>query len=138
MTLVADKCLGSEFHNFQRLRGLGGQGAELEILRRWELRRWGGKIPPAGSGGEKVLSSGPVCARPRLPALIPLAPEPRHGGGHRMIGIHAPSSNHSCYPCMLTGQKQDFHHSPIVPTGAPGMRNPKGMNFKPREPLSIR
>ena len=62
--------------------------AELDILRRWELRGWGGKMPPAGSDGEKVLSSGPACARPRLPALIPLAPEPRHGGGHRIIGIH--------------------------------------------------
>ena len=45
-------------------------------------------MPPAGSDGEKVLSSGPSCARQRLPALIPLAPEPRHGGGHRIIGIH--------------------------------------------------
>ena len=87
MTLVGEKGLGSGFHNFQRFRGLGGQGAELDILRRWELRRWGGKIPPAGSGGEKVLSYGPVYTRPRLPALIPLAPEPRHGGGDRAIGF---------------------------------------------------
>jgi hypothetical protein len=28
-----------------------------------------------------VLSSGAVYARPRLPALIPPDPEPRHGGG---------------------------------------------------------
>ena len=87
MTLVGDKSLGSEFHNFQRLRGLGGQGAELDILRRCDLRGWGGKMHPAGSGGEMDLSSGPVCARPRLPALIPLTPEPRHGGGHRAIGF---------------------------------------------------
>jgi hypothetical protein len=29
----------------------------------------------------------PVCARPRLSALIPLAPEPRHSGGHRARGF---------------------------------------------------
>jgi hypothetical protein len=85
VTLGTDKCLGSGFHNFQRLRGLGSQGAELDILRRWDLRGWGGKMHPAGSGGKKVLSSDPVCPLPRLPVLIPLAPEPRHGGGHREI-----------------------------------------------------
>jgi hypothetical protein len=42
---------------------------------------------PAGSDGKKELSSGPVYSRPRLPALIPLTPEPRHGGGHRVIGF---------------------------------------------------
>ena len=42
---------------------------------------------PAGSNGKMVLSSGPVCARPRLPALIPLTPEPGHSGGHRVIGF---------------------------------------------------
>ena len=42
---------------------------------------------PAGSNGKMVLSSGPDCARPRLSALIPLAPEPRHGGGHQGIGF---------------------------------------------------
>jgi hypothetical protein len=36
---------------------------------------------PAGSDGKMVLSSGPVCARPRLSALIPPAPKPRLGGG---------------------------------------------------------
>ena len=98
---------GSRFHNFQRLRGLGGQGAELDILRHWDLRGWGGKMRPAGSGGKMVLSSGPVCSRPRLPALIPLAPEPRHGGGHRTTRIHDPpypGSEQSCCPCFLTGQ----------------------------------
>ena len=85
MTLVEGKSVGSEFHIFYRLRGLDGQGAELDILRRWDLRGWGGKIHPAGCGGEMVLSAGPVCARPRLPALIPLAPEPRQGGEHRVI-----------------------------------------------------
>jgi hypothetical protein len=87
VTLVEDKSVGSGFHIFYRFRGLGGQGAELDILRHWDLRGWGGKIHPAGSGGEMVLSPGPVCARPRLPALIPLAPEPRHGGGDRAIGF---------------------------------------------------
>jgi hypothetical protein len=48
---------------------------------------------PAVSDGKKVLFSGPVCARPRLPALIPLIPEPRHGGGHRAIGFY-----HRSYP----------------------------------------
>jgi hypothetical protein len=38
---------------------------------------------PAGSDGKKVLSFGPVSARPGLPALTTLAPEPRHGGGCR-------------------------------------------------------
>ena len=85
MTFDEDKNRRSGFHNFKRLRGLGGQGAEFGILRRWDLRGWGGKIHPAGSGGEMFLSSGLVCARPRLPALIPLAPEPRHGGEHRVI-----------------------------------------------------
>ena len=70
-----------------RLRDLGGQGAELDILRHWDLRGLGGKMHPAGSDGKKGFSSGPVCARPRLPALIPLTPEPGHGGGHRAIGI---------------------------------------------------
>ena len=54
------KCFGSGFHNFQRFRGLGGQGAELDIPRRWDLRGSGGKKRPAGSHGKKVLSSGPV------------------------------------------------------------------------------
>jgi hypothetical protein len=72
--------LGSLFHHGQRLRGLGGQGAELGILRRCDLRRWGGQMHPAGLDGKRLLSSGPVCARPRLPALTTLAPEPRHRG----------------------------------------------------------
>jgi hypothetical protein len=38
---------------------------------------------PAGSDGKKVLSFGPVSARPRLPALTTLAPEPHPGGGRR-------------------------------------------------------
>ena len=76
VTLVGDKSLGRRFHNFQQFRGLGGQGAERDIPRHWDLRRWGGKISPAVSDGEKVISSGPVCARPGLPAFIPLAPEP--------------------------------------------------------------
>ena len=58
--------LGSGIHNFQRIRGLGDQGAELDILRRWFLRRWGGKMHPAGSDGKMVLSSGPVFAQPGL------------------------------------------------------------------------
>jgi len=91
VTLVGDKNLGRGFHNFQRFRGLGGQGAELGILRHWDLRGWGGKMHPAGSDGEIVLSFCPVYTRPRLPALIPLAPEPRHGGGHRAIGFDDPS-----------------------------------------------
>ncbi len=78
---------GSRFHNSQWLRGLGGQGAELGILRRWFHRRWGGKMHPARFGGKVLLSSWPVCARPRLPALTALAPEPRHGGGHRCKDI---------------------------------------------------
>jgi hypothetical protein len=36
---------------------------------------------PAGSDGKMVLSSGAVYARPRLPALTTLDPEPRYGGG---------------------------------------------------------
>jgi hypothetical protein len=52
----------------------------FKYTRRYFLRRWGGKMHPAGSDGKMVLSSGAVFARPRLPALIPLAPEPRHGG----------------------------------------------------------
>ena len=44
-------------------------------------------MPPAGSDGERVLSSGLGCARPRLSALIPLVPEPPHGGGDPAIGI---------------------------------------------------
>ena len=87
VTLVVDKSLRRGFHNFQRLTGLGGQGAELDILRRWNLRGWGGKMHPVGSDGKMVLSSGPVCSRPRLPALIPPAPEPRHGGGGWVIGF---------------------------------------------------
>jgi hypothetical protein len=87
VTLVGDKSLGRGFHNFQRFRGLGDQGAELDILRRWDLRGWSGKMHPAVSGGKKVLFSGAVCARPRLPALIPLIPEPRHGGGHEAKGF---------------------------------------------------
>ena len=71
------------FHILQRVRGLGGQGAELGILRRWDLRGQGGKMRPAGCHGKKVLKSGQICARPRLPALTTLAPEPRHGGLHR-------------------------------------------------------
>ena len=67
--------LGSGVHDFQRLTGLGGQGAELGILRQRILRGWGGKMRPAGSDGETVLSSGPGFARPRLSALIPLAPD---------------------------------------------------------------
>jgi hypothetical protein len=75
------------FHNFQPFRGLGAQGAELDSLRRWDLRGWGGKVHPALSDGKKILSSGPVCARPRLPALIALAPEPPHGARHRVTGF---------------------------------------------------
>ncbi len=47
-------------HNFERFRGLGGQGAELDILRRWDLRGRGGKIRPAGTDGKRVSSSSPV------------------------------------------------------------------------------
>jgi hypothetical protein len=54
VTLVGDKSLGRGFHNFQRFRGLGDQGAELDILRHWDLRRRGGKMHPAVSGGEMV------------------------------------------------------------------------------------
>ncbi len=46
--------LASGFHNFQRLGGLGVQGAELGILRLCLLRRWGVKMPPAASGGKRV------------------------------------------------------------------------------------
>jgi hypothetical protein len=99
VTLVGDKSLGRGFHNFQRIRGLGGQGAELDILRHWDLRGWGGKMHPAGSGGKMVLSSGPVFARPRLSALIPLTPEPRHGGGHRAIGF----DDRSCPDSQVIG-----------------------------------
>jgi hypothetical protein len=87
VTLVGDESLGRGFHYFQRFRGPGDQGAELDIPRRWDLRGWGGKMHPADSGGQMVLSSGPVCARPRLPALIALIPEPRPGGGHRAKGF---------------------------------------------------
>jgi hypothetical protein len=58
---------GRWVHNFQPLRGLGGQGGELGILRRWFFLRWGGKMRPASFDGYKVLSSCPVSARPRLP-----------------------------------------------------------------------
>jgi hypothetical protein len=74
-------------HNFQPFRGLGTQGAELDSLRRWNLRGSGGKMHAAVSDGKKILSSGAVCARPRLPALIALAPEPRHSGRHRVTGF---------------------------------------------------
>ena len=67
--------------NFQLLPGLGGRGDELGILRHWNLRGWGGKIRPAASYGGKVLSSGTVCSRPRLPALTARPPKPSHGGG---------------------------------------------------------
>jgi hypothetical protein len=87
VTLVGDKSLGMGLHNFQRFRGLGGQGAELDILRHWDLRGWGGKMHPAGYDGKMILSSRPVSSRPRLPALIPLTPEPRHGGGGWVIGF---------------------------------------------------
>ena len=60
--------------------GSEGPGARvLSLTRRWDLLRRGEKRHPAGSDGEKVLSSDPTIARPRLPALIPLAPEPHHG-----------------------------------------------------------
>jgi len=63
------------FHNCQRLRGLGGEGAELGILRRWDLRRWGGKMHPAGSEGEMVLSS--------LPGFLPAEAAGAHPPGPR-------------------------------------------------------
>ena len=92
------------FHNFRRLRGLGGQGDKLGILRRWDLRGWGGKMRPAGSEGEMVLSSCPVSSRPRLSALIPLAPEPRHGCGHRTKALWTGPGiiPNRCHPCLFT------------------------------------
>ena len=59
---------------------------------------------PAGSDGEKVLSFGAVSARPRLPALTTLAPEPRHGGGRRAKASWISPENilKKCHPCELT------------------------------------
>jgi hypothetical protein len=37
---------------------------------------------PAASRGKKVLPSSRASTQPRLPALIALAPEPRHGRSH--------------------------------------------------------
>jgi tetratricopeptide (TPR) repeat protein len=39
------------FSKIPVVRGLGGRGAALDILRRWNLRGWGGKRHPASFGG---------------------------------------------------------------------------------------
>ena len=69
MTLVGDKSLASTFHNFERFRGLGGQGAELGMLRRCDLRGWDMKMHPAVSDGEMVLASYLHC--PELHVVPP-------------------------------------------------------------------
>jgi hypothetical protein len=58
---------------------------------------------PAGSDGKKVLSFGPVSARPRLSALTTLAPEPRHGGGRRAkaLWINPGIILNKCHPAYL-------------------------------------
>ena len=102
--------LGSGVHNFQRLRGLGGQSAELGILRRCFLRGWGGKMRPAGSDGETVLSSCSVSSRPRLPALTTLVPEPRHCGIHRTnaLWIGLAIIPNKCHPACLQYIRKPF------------------------------
>ena len=62
---------------------------------------------PAGSDGMMVLSSGPFSSRPRLPALIPLAPEPRHGGGliKKDIMDRPGVIPNKCHPASLQHKK---------------------------------
>ena len=108
---------GSGFQNFQRVSGLGDQGAELGILRRWDLRRWAGKMRPTGFGGKMLFPSWPVCSRPRLPALTTLVPEPRRGGERRANARrNGPGNNHTKrHPACLQHKKHsfplDFHPS---------------------------
>jgi hypothetical protein len=90
-------------------RGSEASGASpalsgIDILRRWDLRRWGGKMRPACFDGKMLLSSWPVCARPRLSALTPLAPEPHHGGGERAKALWViPAADlNRCHPCLIT------------------------------------
>jgi hypothetical protein len=101
--------LGSWFHNFERLTGLGGQGAELGILRHWDLRKWGGMMRPAGFDGKTVFIYYPVCARPRLPALTTLAPEPRHRDGHRAntSSVRPWMILDECHPCRFTRYSEE-------------------------------
>jgi len=91
-------------HNFERLGGQGVQGAELGILRRYFLRRWSGKMYPAGSDGKMILSSGAVFSQPRLPALNPPDPEPRHGSGQveEALWIGPGIILNECHPCLFT------------------------------------
>ena len=79
---IVDSCRWAPlFPAAERARGPGCRAlytmrcrAELGILRRWDLRGWGGKMHPAGSDGKTVLSSGLICARPRLPGAHPPGP----------------------------------------------------------------
>jgi len=62
---------------------------------------------PAGSAGKMVLSSGAVFARPRLPALTPLDPEPRYGGGQvkKALWIGPGIIPNKCHPGLFTKYK---------------------------------
>gem|GEM_PF-2599510 len=69
---------------------LGGQGASLGIMRRPVFHRLGGKEPPPQCAETQQTLSFKVFSRPMLPALSPLAPEPRYKLNNNMSQVEKP------------------------------------------------